>query len=108
MLGSWPVALVIIRIIIILLLFLQRKIITPRSSPGRERKTCNLPRAGPVFEWKGCQGHARKPHAERSRHGEHRTGEDVGAAAPLMPLERPKPPVWGAVEGSEAPRRLHP
>ena len=35
-------------------------------------------------------------------------GEDVGEAEPLIPLERPKPLVWGAVEGSEAPRRLHP
>ena len=59
--------------------------------------------AAPVFEWKGCQGHARKPHAERSRHGEHRTGEDVGEAAPLMPLERPKPLVWGAVKEAKRP-----
>ena len=35
--------------------------------------------------------------------GEHRTGEDVGEAAPLMPLERPKPLVWGAVKEAKRP-----
>ena len=30
------------------------------------------------------QGQARRPHAERSPQGEHRTGEDLGAAAPLQ------------------------
>ena len=59
--------------------------------------------AAPVFKWKGCQGRARKPHAERSRYGEHRTGEDVGEAEPLIALERPKPLVWGAVKEAKRP-----
>ncbi len=43
-----------------------------------------------------------------ARQGEHRTGEDVGEAEPLTPLERPKPLVWGAVKEAKRPRRLHP
>ena len=105
MLGSWPFSSVIIRIIIIiLLLFLfVNLIIAVETPPGRERVPAKTRPAPPVFEWKGCQGHARKPHAERSPQGEHRTGEDVGEAAPLMPLERPKPSVWGAVKEAKRP-----
>ena len=76
------------------------------ACPALDAQQLNRPAPGlflPVFEWKGCQGHARKPHAERSRHGEHRTGEDVGEAEPLMPLERPKPLVWGAVKEAKRP-----
>lgn len=47
-----------------------------------------------LFEWKGCQGHARKPHAERRAKPEHRTGEDVGEAEPLTHLERPTLQSW--------------
>lgn len=35
-----------------------------------------------LFEWKGCQGLHRKPHAERRAKPEHRTGEDAGEANP--------------------------
>ena len=63
--------------------------------------------AAPVFKWKGCQGHARKPHAERSRHGEHRTGEDVGEAEPLMLMEAAKPIGKGVGQGHR-PQRLPP
>ena len=40
--------------------------------------------------------------------GEHRTGEDVGEAEPLMPLERPKPLVWGAVKEAKRPAACTP
>jgi hypothetical protein len=30
------------------------------------------------------QGHARRPHAERSPKGEHRTGEDVAERTPVL------------------------
>ena len=46
---------------------------------------------------------ARPEAARGTERSEYRTGEDVGEAAPLMPLERPKPLVWGAVKEAKRP-----
>ena len=46
---------------------------------------------------------ARPEAARGTERSEYRTGEDVGEAEPLMPLERPKPLVWGAVKEAKRP-----
>ena len=51
---------------------------------------------------------ARPEAARGTQRSEYRTGEDVGEAEPLMPLERPKPLVWGAVKEAKRPAACTP
>ena len=55
------------------------------------------------MSWLEAVSRARPEAARGTQRSEYRTGEDVGEAEPLMPLERPKPLVWGAVKEAKRP-----
>ena len=89
------VGIIVIILLLLLVHYKEKRIISPGLA-GR-----------PGFQVEGVS-RARPEAARGTERSEYRTGEDVGEAEPLMPLERPKPQGKGAGEASEAPRILHP